>query len=90
MRLRRLSRIDLPVSSKSLKLVGWNETFYVLNDTGWAKGHRFDVVLNFIGIGVPLTKKGIFEPGYISFRVFRPGGPDQINHAIGLFISGNL
>ena len=89
-RVRHLTRVDLPISARGLKLIGWNETFYVANSTSWARGHRFDAMINFIGIGVPLSKHVTLEPGYLNLSIFRAGQRDQVARVLGFFISAEF
>lgn len=89
-RMRHLTRVDVPISQQfGNKLIAWNETFYALNRTDWSGKPGLALMLNFVGLGVPLTKSITAESGYLNFRTFGPG-VIQVRHIAAACVSVRL
>lgn len=81
-RLRQFVRVQVPLNPDgSVQAVGYTEAFVALNDTDWGARAGFDQWRNFVGIGVPLSRRLRMEPGYLNQRIFRPG-EDRTNHIV--------
>lgn len=83
-RLRQQVRAQAPLRPGSrVQAILWTEPFYAFDTTDWGQRRGFDQLRTFIGLGVPLTKKLMVEPGYMNQTVFRRG-EDRSNHIASL------
>jgi hypothetical protein len=64
-------------------IIGVSEAFVGLNRTDWGQPARLDQMRNFIGVGVPLSKRLTLEAGYLNQHVVRDG-PDANNHVLNV------
>jgi hypothetical protein len=88
-RLRQLTRLDLPMGDRGLRAVVWNEYFHAINETDWSGRSGSRLMLNFVGIHVPVTNRIAIEPGYLNQTDFVPGR-NQAHHVVALFITARL
>lgn len=70
----------------NLSLVGWNETFFHLNDTDWGTETGFDQNRVFVGIGMKnrWASRGRFEIGYLNQAIDTTGPTVRVNHLLSL------
>lgn len=74
-RIRVLTRFELPVSLWRIRAVAWNETFYGVNGTNWSPVGA-TLSLSFAGVNFPLSEQLMVEPGYLNSRSLSLGEPD--------------
>lgn len=72
-RLRQMLRGQVWVSGGSWSVIGQSEVFIGLNSTRWGQPSGVDQWRNFIGVGVPLSKRFTLEAGYLNQWLIRPG-----------------
>ncbi len=84
-RLRFLTRLDLPLSAHGLAFIAWNEPFYVLNRTQWSGSPGFSFMLNFAGLGIPLSKRVTLESGYLN-HTYLGAGDHRVRHIAAAFV----
>lgn len=83
-RYRQQVRVTGPIDGK-VRVVGWSEPFFNLNETNWVQDAGLDRLRNFAGVSVPVNKVVTLEPGYLNEWVVRPG-QDRVNHIASLTI----
>jgi hypothetical protein len=88
-RLRQQTRLDLPLSGRGVRAVVWNEYFYAINATDWSGRAGPRLMLNFVGIHIPVTKGIAIEPGYLNQTDFI-AGRNQRHHVVALFFTTRL
>src|SRR5262249_42407635 len=88
-RLRQQTRLDIPLDTRGVKGVAWDEYFFSINGTEWSgrSGPRF--MLNFVGVHVPVTKRTAIEPGYLNQTIF-VAGRNPVLHVAALFVTARL
>ena len=72
-RLRQMLRGQYWIGEGGWSLVGQSEVFIGLNSTSWGQQSGVDQWRNFIGVGVPLSKRFTLEAGYLNQWLVRPG-----------------
>lgn len=83
-RLRQQVRAEAPVrAGGTLRAIAWTEPFYNFNTTDWGQRRGFDQWRTFIGLGIPVFKGLVAEPGYMNQTVFLRG-EDRVNHIMSL------
>lgn len=82
-RLRQMLRGQVWVSGGSWSVIGQSEAFFGLNSTDWGQPAGVDQWRNFIGVGVPLSKRFTLEAGYLNQWLIRPGA-DINNNVISV------
>ena len=88
-RLRQQTRLDLPLGSRAIRAVVWNEYFYAINATDWSGRSGSRLMLNFAGIHIPIARKIAMEPGYLNQTGF-VAGRNQLQHVVALFLTTPL
>ncbi|WP_165186020.1 DUF2490 domain-containing protein [Caulobacter soli] len=86
LRLRQLTRLDVPIAKPGVSLVAWNEYFQELRDTTWAGGAGPGLMLNFVGMHVPVSSRVSVEPGYLNQTTFTPGR-NPVIHAVAIYVT---
>jgi hypothetical protein len=82
-RLRQMLRGQVWVGDGGWSMIGQSEAFFGLNSTDWGQPAGVDQWRNFIGVGVPLSKRFTLEAGYLNQWLLRPGA-DINNNVISL------
>jgi hypothetical protein len=88
-RLRLQGRFDVPLGAGRPRAVVWSEYFHGLNATRWSGPAGPRLVLSFVGIHVPLTRRTAVEPGYINQTTLTAGRNDT-QHALAVFVVTRL
>ncbi len=86
LRLRQLTRLDVPVGKPGVSLVAWNEYFQELRDTTWAGAAGPGLMLNFVGVHAPISSRISIEPGYLNQTTFNPGR-NPVIHAAAIYVT---
>lgn len=86
LRLRQLTRLDAPLNRSGVGVVLWNEYFQELRDTAWAGPAGPGLMLNFVGVHLPISSRMSIEPGYLRQTIFKPGPNPEIN-ALALWVT---
>lgn len=82
-RLRQMLRGQVWVSEGGWSVIGQSEVFIGLNSTSWGQQSGAEQWRNFIGVGVPLSKRFTLEAGYLNQWLIRPGA-DIDNNVISV------
>lgn len=85
LRVRQLTRFDVPLGRKGIKAVGWNEYFHELRDTRWSGPAGSSLMLNFAGVHFPVSRHLSVEPGYLNQTGF-DAGRNRVAHVAALYI----
>jgi len=88
-RLRQQTRLDVPLDTRGVKAVAWNEYFLLINGTPWSGRSGTSFMLNFGGVHVPVTRSTAIEPGYLNQTIFVAGGNPMLQVA-ALFVTAHL
>ena len=72
-RVRQMLRGQYWLVEGGWSLVGQSEVFIGLNSTSWGQQSGVDQWRNYIGVGVPLSKRFTLEAGYLNQWLLRPG-----------------
>ena len=72
-RVRQMLRGQYWIGEGGWSLVGQSEVFIGLNSTSWGQQSGVDQWRNYIGVGVPLSKRFTLEAGYLNQWLMRPG-----------------
>jgi hypothetical protein len=88
-RLRQLTRLEIPLDTRGVRAVVWNEYFASVNRTGWSGRAGPALMLNFAGVHVPLTRKTAIEPGYLNQMLF-VAGRNRVHHVVAVFFTARL
>jgi len=83
LRWRQLTRLEFPVGRK-VRAVVWDEYFHELQKTAWSGRAGPSLMLNFVGVHLPVTRTIAIEPGYLNQTQF-DRGPNRVRHAAALF-----
>jgi hypothetical protein len=86
LRWRQLTRLELSLAKNGPALVGWNEYFHELRGTAWAGDAGPSLMLNFVGVRLPVTHAISAEPGYLNQTNFLKGR-NGVVHAAALFVT---
>lgn len=73
----------LPVAAKRWQGIVWTEPFVGFNATAWGARRGVDQWRSFVGVGIPLAKGLVVEPGYMRQDVVRPNAR-RANHVLSL------
>ena len=85
LRIRQLTRLDVPLGGKGIKAVGWNEYFHELSDTRWSGPSGSSLMLNFAGVHLPVSRYLSIEPGYLNQTGF-DAGRNRVAHVAALYV----
>src|SRR5262249_28537390 len=88
-RLRQQTRLDLQLNTRGVRAVAWNEDFFSINGTEWSGRSGPRLMLNFVGVHVPVTKATAIEPGYLNQTIFI-AGRNPILHVAASFVTVHL
>jgi hypothetical protein len=88
-RLRQLTRLDVPLGTGGVRAVAWNEYFHSINTTAWSGRSGPGLMLNFVGLRVPVTSRMAIEPGYLNQTNF-VAGRNQSFHVVALFFTARF
>ena len=88
-RLRQQARLDVQLDTRGVRAVAWNEYFFSINGTAWSGRSGPSLMLNFVGVHVPVTKRTAIEPGYLNQTIFVVGR-NPILHVAALFVTAHL
>ena len=88
-RLRLLTRLDVPATSRGDGCIAWNETFYAINEVPWQGRPGFAFMMNFVGYSLPVSKRLTLEPGYLNLTYF-DAGPNRVRHILAVFATVHL
>lgn len=83
MRLRQFLRGQVWVGDDGWSLIGVSEAFFGLESTAWGQNIGPEQLRNFVGVGVPLSKRFTLEAGYLNQWIIRPGA-DSNNNVISV------
>jgi len=84
-RFRQFVKLSQPIGFDSrLRIVGYDEMFFGLNDTDWGVRAGLDQNRLFAGFGWLLEQGRTVEVGYLNQLVRRPNGDDLMNHILSL------
>src|SRR5262245_58578575 len=88
-RLRQQTRLDVPLDSRDVRAVAWNEYFVSINSTDWSARSGPNLMLNLLGVHVPVTKRTAIESGYLNQTIFVPGR-NRVLHVAAVFVTAHL
>lgn len=83
LRLRQLTRLELPLGRR-IRAVVWNEYFHELQETAWSGRAGPSLMINFVGVHLPITRTTAIEPGYLNQTQF-DRGRNRVRHAAAMF-----
>jgi len=84
-RFRQFIKLSQPIAFDSrLRLVGYDEIFFGLNNTDWGARGGFDQNRLFAGLGWQVEQGTNIEVGYLNQFVRRQGTEDLMNHILSL------
>jgi hypothetical protein len=69
--------------------VAWSEYFHSINGTDWSGESGPALVLTFVGVHVPVSRRTTIEPGYLNQTNFI-GGRNQTCHVVAVFFGIRL
>lgn len=85
LRVRHQTRAELPIED-TVRFVAWNEYFHGLNGVRWSGQAGPALMLNFVGVQMPLTKAVAVEPGYLNQLTFGRGR-SKVGHVGALSVT---
>lgn len=88
-RLREQVRLDVPFGGRGVRGVAWSEYFHSINGTDWSGESGPALVLTFVGLHVPVSRRTTIEPGYLNQTNFI-GGRNQTCHVVAVFFGFRL
>jgi len=88
-RLRQETRLDVQLGTRGVRAVAWNEYFFLISGTEWSGRAGPSLMLNFVGVHVPVTKRTAIEPGYLNQTIF-VAGRNPMLHVAALFVTAHL
>jgi hypothetical protein len=83
--LRQQARLDVALGARGMRAVVWGEYFHAINGTAWSGREGPRLVLSFVGLNVPLTRRTSIEPGYLN-QTNVGAGRNQVRHAVAAFV----
>ena len=91
MGLRLRGRLHLAQPVGRIKLVGWHESFFELNDTDWGQDAGWRRMRNFAGIELPLARRLSVQAGYLNQYDFaRSGGRDAMANVASFSVAARF
>ena len=88
-RLREQIRLDVPFAGRRVRGVAWSEYFHSINRTDWSGESGPALVLTFVGVHIPVSKRTTIEPGYLNQMNFIVGR-NQAGHVVAVFFAMRL
>jgi hypothetical protein len=88
-RLREQVRLDVPFAGRRVRAVVWSEYFHSINRTDWSGESGPALVLTFVGLHIPVSKRTTIEPGYLNQTNFILGR-NQARHVVAVFLAIRL
>ncbi len=85
-RLREQVRLDVPVAARGVRTVVWSEYFHSSNRTDWSGEPGPALVLTFVGLHIPVSRRTTIEPGYLNQTNFVVGR-NQARHVVAVFFA---
>ena len=85
LRMRQLTRLDVPLDGRGMKAVAWNEYFHELRNTRWSGPSGSSLMLNFAGMHFPVSRHLSIEPGYLNQTGF-DAGRNRVAHVAALYV----
>jgi hypothetical protein len=83
LRLRQFLRGQVWVGDDGWSVIAVSEAFFGFESTSWGQNAGVEQLRNFVGVGVPLSKRFTLEAGYLNQWLIRPG-EDRNNNVISL------
>jgi hypothetical protein len=89
LRWRQLTRLDVPLGRDGVSAVLWDEYFHEFRQTGWSGRAGPSLMINFVGVHLPITRRIAIEPGYLNQTQF-DRGPNRVRHALALYTTARF
>lgn len=90
LRLRYLIRGQVPVNSRGLSAVAWNELFVNTNNVSDGPSAGVDQNRTFVGANERFNDEFQVELGYMLNYTPKPSGPNQMNHVVVITTTYNF
>ena len=78
-----------PLRARGVRAVVWSEYFHSINRTDWSGESGPALVLTFVGLHIPVSRRTTIEPGYLNQTNFVVGR-NQARHVVAVFFAMRL